>query len=380
VISGGEDAAGAEQEFMVRQPPNAIGTPARLGRTISRVLVPWLACLIGLGHGLAPAASPELILSDLGSPVAVVVHSDGRRVFIADSQAGQVIVWDGEKRQPLITGLGKGSRPGGEPGLSPGGLAMVQRTMLAVSHVGGENEARISIYELPDGPAEQALSAQQSVVSISTAVAAEPGAARPPRVARLAVNSRAIYATAPTDKEGPPLLVLLRSAPAAATAKQDEPAAALPIELDGEIKALGRAGLARAMGLTLSPRGELVVSSVGTLGAEADARVVFYHAGTGQQLLDLATDRFDLMAIAYSPQGRLYAVDMAWNQPDQGGLYRLDAAVGRGGGVAVQATRLVGLQRPTCMAFARDGSLYITQLGDETDPHPGHLLRIAPGL
>jgi hypothetical protein len=63
----------------------------------------------------------------------------------------------------------------------------------------------------------------------------------------------------------------------------------------------------------------------------------------------------------------------------EGGLFRLDAAA-----MGVKATKIAGLDKPTALAFAPDGTLYLTVVGpkkaDENAPKEGKLLKIAPGL
>jgi hypothetical protein len=75
----------------------------------------------------------------------------------------------------------------------------------------------------------------------------------------------------------------------------------------------------------------------------------------------------------------LYALDGSWQKPGEGGLFRLDAALQTGGQTALKAVRIARLIRPTSMALAKDGSLFVTLLGP-VDADSGRLVRFASGL
>ena len=50
----------------------------------------------------------------------------------------------------------------------------------------------------------------------------------------------------------------------------------------------------------------------------------------------------------------------------------------------MKATKIASLDKPTALAFAPDGTLYITVIGPKAEgenaPKQGKLLKIAPGL
>jgi hypothetical protein len=134
--------------------------------------------------------------------------------------------------------------------------------------------------------------------------------------------------------------------------------------------------------ITMSPRGEIVVGQMGELTESPDSLLSFYGSRSGRLLLNLSTELRDVTALAYSPKtGLLYALDFAWAQPDQGGLYRLDA-VRVDGKQQCKATKLHSLTRPTAMAFNKAGELYITVLGatEQEAEAAGSLLRLPAGL
>ena len=135
-------------------------------------------------------------------------------------------------------------------------------------------------------------------------------------------------------------------------------------------------GMSRPTGITLSPRGELVIGCAGQIGG-TDSSIAFINSVSGQLLMNLVTGLSDITAVAYSSKtGRLYVLDAAWKEPS-GGLFRLDAAL-VDGKPGVRAVKILELERPTAMAFWPDGTLYVTTHG--AGPGEGQLLRVSGGL
>ena len=112
-------------------------------------------------------------------------------------------------------------------------------------------------------------------------------------------------------------------------------------------------------GAVIAPSGKLLVSQLGELNEHPDSLLTFYDPASGALLQKLETGLCDVTAVAYSPKtGALYALDFAWAKPSAGGLFRLEIR-----GEKVRAKRLARIDKPTAMAFAADGTLYIAALG-----------------
>jgi len=132
--------------------------------------------------------------------------------------------------------------------------------------------------------------------------------------------------------------------------------------------------------ITVNKQGDLVVGQFGEVNKPQDSLLTFYSAKTGKMLSNYETKLYDITGLAYSPKtGYLYATDFAWMKPDEGGLYRLDAS-----GTSVKTQKIASLDKPTALAFASDGTLYITAIGpkgeSENASKQGKLLKVAPGL
>jgi DNA-binding beta-propeller fold protein YncE len=132
--------------------------------------------------------------------------------------------------------------------------------------------------------------------------------------------------------------------------------------------------------ITTGPQGkELVVSQMGEVNVAADSLLTTYNAETGKLVSNLPTGLNDIAGLAYSPKtGKLYAVDFSWVDTKNGGLFRLDVASG-----AVKTEKILSLDKPTALAFDKDGNLYITVYGTAAEGSTtpaGALLRIDAGL
>ncbi len=131
--------------------------------------------------------------------------------------------------------------------------------------------------------------------------------------------------------------------------------------------------------ITTTPDGAmLVVGQGGEVNTPGDSLLTMYDA-EGKLAKKLPTGLHDITGLAYSPKTqKLYAVDFAWADTTQGGLFELVVE-----GDAVKANKLLSLDRPTALAFDKEGGLFITVFGtgkDTGDKPKGGLIRVEPGL
>lgn len=133
--------------------------------------------------------------------------------------------------------------------------------------------------------------------------------------------------------------------------------------------------------IATSPRGEVLVGDPGTATSAVDSRLQFFNINSGRRLLDQECGLRDIGGLAYSPlTGQLYALDLSLSVPGEAGLFQLvsEQRVGR---TALAARRLATLERPTALAFADDGSLFVTVAPAAKASEPtGMVLRFGPGL
>ena len=129
-------------------------------------------------------------------------------------------------------------------------------------------------------------------------------------------------------------------------------------------------------GITVSPHGYLLVSNIGQLNDQRDSVAAFFDTNSKKLLMKLPLDLWDAVALAYSPRRQLYVLDMAANQPENGGLYRIIELAESDSGL--QLNLIARLPAPSAMSFDSDGALYITLLGDSqpSGNRQGRVIRI----
>ncbi len=82
------------------------------------------------------------------------------------------------------------------------------------------------------------------------------------------------------------------------------------------------------------------------------------------------------VSYTYTKSDALYALDYGWMDVTKGGLYRLDVAQA-GDKLTVKPTLAAKLNKPTAMAFATDGTLYVTTIGTaKAEERPGSLVKV----
>ena len=132
--------------------------------------------------------------------------------------------------------------------------------------------------------------------------------------------------------------------------------------------------------ITVSPdKSQLVIGQMGEVKVPGDSLLTFYDKD-GKLVKNLKTGLHDITGLAYSPSGKLYATDFAWAEEikTEGGLFELVIE-----GEEVKPKKIISLDRPTALAFDKEGALYITVFGtgkDTGDKPTGGLLRLEPGL
>jgi DNA-binding beta-propeller fold protein YncE len=129
------------------------------------------------------------------------------------------------------------------------------------------------------------------------------------------------------------------------------------------------------VGITANDKGELVVGQMGEMTVPGDSLLTFYDAATGELKAKYETGLHDIAGVAYSPKtGKLYAVDFAWHDPSQGGLFELTVADGK-----VTTKKIFSLDKPTALAFDENGHLFVATFGTAEDgakQKPGKVFRI----
>lgn len=321
----------------------------------------------------AEEAKLETVVEGLYNPCGLAIQPETGHVFVADSGHGKIVrIVDG-KAEDVVTGFaldvyGKGPMYD----IGPLGLLFLDKNTIVVgggSHPDGEEF--LSVYTIP-AAGEAAVDAKDAVTQLSLAATEEIKGEG--NFYQLAMVDGAIYVTCNGDdtkgwvskatvtdgKVGPyERFIATKEA----------------VEVDAPV------------GITISPRGEIVVGQMGEITIPGDSLLTFYDT-SGKMLANFETGLSDITALAYSPKGsepdarQLYATDFVWSDTTQGGLFQLIGEEADGE-MTVRTNKIADLDKPTAMAFAEDGTLYILVIGTDAEggsKDSGKLLKVAPGL
>ncbi|MCH2130965.1 MAG: hypothetical protein MK179_17630 [Pirellulaceae bacterium] len=332
----------------------------------------WRTMLVMVGLTMFPYNSfaeeeIEVVLDGLKNPCGIAVQPGTGTIFVSESAAGRVIRVVNGQAEEVISGsnldvYGKGPKYD----IGPLGIAFLDNSRLAVADGGyADGEEFVRVFNIPEvgaGPVSYGDGVKVGPVTATEEIKAEGN------FYGIAATDEAIFVTAngddtkgwvaKADIDGTQFGALERFI---ATKEATDPPTDAPV------------------GITISPRGEVVIGQMGEITVENDAKLNFYNAQNGSVILDRDTGLHDITALAYSPKGHLYALDFAWLDTSQGGLFRLDDDKNDG----IHAVKIVGLEKPTCLAFGEDGSLYITLIGEvegENQVGNGQLIRLKTGL
>ena len=316
--------------------------------------------------------TPEVVVTGLDNPTGVAVQPITGTVFVANSAAGEIVrIVDG-KAQPVITGFPL-STYGKDPtySIGPLGLAFIDTDTLVVGGGGrADGEELLCIYKLP--AVGKSIAADDMLHKLGP-IKAKPDVTTSGEgnFHGVVAAEDALYVTSNgDDTKGWILRAKLRDGKPH-TGLRPYLATKNHIEIDAPA------------GITLTANGHLLVGQMGEIDKPGDSWISFYRGEDGQPLLNLKTGLHDITGLAYSrATGRLYAVDFAWMKPTAGGLFRLDR-VFVDELQACKPTAIAQLDKPTALAFGKDGELYVTvfgtaQAGDTAKP--GKLLKFAKGL
>jgi len=299
-------------------------------------------------------------------------------LFISESGAGRIIRWTSDKpgeTAAVITGFPTSTNFMG-PRIGPLGLDFPAKvkSKLAVG-TGGLDDGKdlVQVYALPeDGTA---LTYEQVDHSVGPVPAGKRSATGEGDFFGLASSETALYVASGGDDDQGWVL----KARISANKLND---------LQPFIATRKLSGASGPMGIAINPKPRahhLVVGKMGQSDDQRDSLITFYGPSSGELAINLQTGLFDITGLAYSPRsapeiGDLYAIDFSWADPEQGGVYRIDAAR-VDGRESCRAVKIAVATRPTALAFTPDGVLYVTAFGDRKsadDAPTGVLLKISP--
>jgi DNA-binding beta-propeller fold protein YncE len=331
-----------------------------------RFSFPTLIVLCALTFDLpAQTANPVEVVGGLSNPCGVAVQPGTGHVFVSDSATGRVCRVNSGKLEDVITSSPKdvfGKGPFYDIG--PLGLVFTSDGKSLIVGDGGykDGDECIRVFTVPES-GKPALNYEKDAAQKVGPIAAADGIVGEGNLYALALTPTALYVTSNGDDTKGWVL------------KSDVNGTKLG-KLEKWLPTKEMVDVDAPVGIAIDKEGNVVVGQFGENNKPNDSLLSFYSAKTGKLLMNLETKLYDITALAYSPKtGLLYATDFAWMKTDEGGLYRLDASQ-----AGVKATKLAKLDKPTALAFAPDGTLYITVIGPKAEGEnaskQGKLLKI----
>ncbi|QDU78767.1 hypothetical protein Pla110_04710 [Polystyrenella longa] len=319
-----------------------------------------LACL---AHAEEP--EHETLVIDLDNPSGVAVHSETGNVYTASRFGVHRYEPKDHKAVFEVSGFptdvyGKGPKYN----IGPLGVGFLGDKHIVVGDGSRpDGEELVRVYELNGKKKSDA----DAVYTLGPIVKGEQTAKGEGNFYGVAVNESAIFVTCNGDDTK-------------GWVSKADIAEGKPGELKPFIATKEATGTDAPVAITFSPDGsELVVGQMGEMNVPSDSLLTFYDPATGELKRSLKTELSDIAGLAYSPEtSKLYAVDFSWVAPENGGLFELAVD-----GETVTATKIMSLDKPTSLAFGKEGQLYVTQFGSEPPEgaeSAGSLIEIKAGL
>lgn len=306
-----------------------------------------------IGMVSAIEGDPATVVDGLNNPTGVAIQPETGDLFVADSGAGRVIrVVDG-KIEEVIIGFGKdvyGKGPMFDIG--PLGLEFIDKNTLVVG--GGDKPDGEELLRFFNVPAKGAAAIKADDAVSSFALPAEGDNKGEGNFYAIAISHGNVYVTCNGDDT--------KGWVAKATVDGDKAKSFARFIATKEAVEVNA-----PVGIAVEPNdGHIAVGQMGEITVPHDSLLTFYRATDGKMLSNYATGLSDIDALAYSPEKQLYALDFSWHDTTEGGLFHLISKI-LNGEPGVEAIKVASLDKPTAMAFGKDGSLYVAIIGTKKE-------------
>ena len=336
-----------------------------------------VVCFAALpGSAIFAADLPQELLGKLQLPCSIAVRPESGQpgeIFVADRGAGRILRLNPNQPDHSSTAISGFPVDAADPAsVNAAGIQSIyflDHMRLTVAGGGADGNFFVRAYELVDADTQLRFDDQRQSADLPEKSDSHTSAIR---------TFHDIARTRPNERVPDSLLL--------AAVSQDGPAGLwrVPIRANtiGNIEPLDENGdldqLTAIGGLAVSPAGYIAAAIDPKEDDAKRTELAFLNPVSGETLLKLKTDLPRIVALAYQPStGDLFAACATTRQASADGIYRLDDH-SQSGTRTCRATKVADIKRPTAIAFAADGTLYITALGprDGNNTPSGTLLRV----
>ena len=337
-------------------------------RLVLSMMILFVAC-VSAAQLTAADVKTEVVIEGLSNPCGVALQPGTGLVFVSDSAAGRIIRWNPKSSEAAEDAIvdfpqdvyGKGPMYN----IGPLGLDFLNFQLLVVGGGGHpDGEELLRIYNVPNPG--KTIQADAMVKQLGPLGPSDDTLKGEGNFYGIAATRSGIYVTCNGDDTKGWVSKAEVKGPRVGELKPFIATKTL-VDVDAPV------------GITVDKNGTLLVGQMGEMNVPNDSLLTAYNPGSGKLIYQAETGLFDIAALAQHPvSGDLYAVDFAWMDTGEGGLFRLDVDAS-GDEVVVVAKKIVSLDRPSAMAFAMDGTLYVTTFGSgkEGEEKSGQLVAVS---
>lgn len=321
-------------------------------------VVTMMACV-----AIADEVTVNTVLSGLHRPCGIAARPGGTavryEVVIAESGAGRVKRWSNLSPagvQNAIAGFATAAAASPFEQTGPLGLLFVDADLLVVAASSGDGEGGLGVFEFPDEG--QTLTAADAID--------RPRGPAPPEPSAGAIACYSLTRSRANEFVHDMIVAAIRGADGRTALYKSRVQAGVvgplqPFWSDSRSRAASR-----PMVVSTSNTGRIVVVQPAARGDGTAGRLTFLNPIDGSIDLEMSLDLAEVVGLAYSPiTGRLYAADFG-GDAGGGGIFRIDDA-SEPGRPACHVVKIADVSRPTALAFAPDGELYVTTFGDSDE-------------
>ncbi|MEZ6065008.1 MAG: hypothetical protein R3B90_04725 [Planctomycetaceae bacterium] len=319
----------------------------------------------------APQRGARNFAGGLDNPSGIVIHPETGHVFVAEHR-GVVRFYDKGDDAPQGQRRGRAMEVGHFPSdiygkgpmydIGPLGLAWLDGEHLIVGD-GSRPDAEelVRVYKVAGTPAEEPAKEDSAAFTLGPIGPGDKSVKGEGNFYGVAVTADAIFVTCNgDDTKG-----WISRAPIVD---------GKPGKLEPFIATKEAVNVDAPVAITVNSAGDLVVGQMGEMNVPGDSLLTIYDAKTGELKAKYETGLSDIAGLAYSPEGRLFAVDFAWADTKMGGLFELTID-----GDKCKVRKVRELDKPTAITFDAEGHAYITAFGtaeEGSKGKPGHVVRV----